>query len=437
MTQDTSKQQVARYNIKKNTWAIIALSLFVLDCLCVLLFNSMDAVFVLVVMAILSVAAFLSALKIKDTSKTEQLIIVENPLPPNFQGIVQGLREEEDLFDSSGKKATCDSDTTKCFVMSFATNHNFVRFPLKANSIKEPYILPDSVLPYAGILKEDRNKALSKHEALRPNKEVVGLRSDIDPNVFTQDVPSVDVIALNRYSVQVTDDAFNKFIVNKKKVSDKIVFDGRKLALDESGHLRSFTASKMANQIDIHTLIISSDGYIMIARGTDEHPLRAGKTISSVACSLLPSELDERPIQESMIDSIHAKIKVSFALPEQTVMASSFCGMARIINRGGAPEFYCITRIGMTKEQLIKAHRDATSTFIFGGQDIPSINWEFDDIRGYIANTMDSTLSQNATDLSVSAAAMFCAVGDSMRDKATAGKILRRIGIIDDENDIN
>ena len=122
MTQDTSKQQVARYNIKKNTWAIIALSLFVLDCLCVLLFNSMDAVFVLVVMTILSVAAFLSALKIKDTSKTEQLVIVENPVPPNFQGIVQGLREEEDLFDSSGKKATCESDTTKCFVMSFATN---------------------------------------------------------------------------------------------------------------------------------------------------------------------------------------------------------------------------------------------------------------------------------------------------------------------------
>lgn len=440
MGKDRSRRQVANYNILRNKWAISAMVLFVLDMLCVLLLGIIPLACVLALMAALSIGAFACALAIRDTSKEELLAVVDDPDPVSAKDIKAGLRGDALLLDSHGKEAEDEVNGNDCYVMSDDLNHAFVRFPIRAAFSDDDWTLPESVLPYAGVLKDVRNSEMPKFAALRPDKSVCGLASDLPPSMIMGEDPHVIVNDLTRYTVQVTDDAFNKIIINKKKVSDKVVFCGRALALDENGALVPFSASQIANEIDIHSLIISKDGYLMIAKGTTEHPLHAGEVISSASCSLLPSEIDGRPIQESMIDSIHAKLHALFLIPQGVEMRSSFCGTSRMIRRGGAPEFYCITRVGMTRDQLIAAHKDPTTTFLAAEDvfeiEIGNADTARDLVMDAVRAVRQSTDEEGKQSLSLSASAMFSAIISAMEDVRTAGKVLRRVGVIADENDI-
>lgn len=433
MAQEQSKRQVFDYNIGKNKWAIAALILFILDASAVCLFGVIDSLIVFVIMAVLSVACLLCTTRIKETRKTELLVVMENPSSVALDAVREGLVDGGELYNKKGEKAA-QADADAVFAMSSAANHAFVRFPIWARLNDKPYSLPASVIPYAAYLKEERNRELSRFAALRPDKEVVGLASDIDLALMEQEHPEIVVDTLTRYSVQITDDAFDKIIANKKKLHDKIVFDGHSLGLDEDGRLRRFAASELCNEMDIHSLIISRDGYIMFARGSAEHPLRAGKVIASASCSLLPSEIATRPVQESMIDSIHAKIKVLYDIPEKTDIKSSFCGFARMLPRGGAPEFYCLTRLDMDKDDILKAHRDPTSEFVPEMlEDAAAALDTAEDAARYIKDAVEHMRALAGEDISLSASAMLLSIEDAMDDEATSRKVLRRLSVIDHE----
>lgn len=430
MAKDQSRKQVATYNFYKNKWAIAALAIFVLDVACVLLFGIIDSLIVLAVMAALSIACLYCALRITQTSKTEDLVVLDNPMPLPTSSIEAGLRDGMMLYGRVGKAQEGDVES---YAMSSDINHMFVRFPIWANVSETDYELPQSVLPYVAYLKDYRNKSLAESIALRPDKDVAGLASDITPGLFDSEHPSVDVDVVSRYSVQVTDDAFDKLIINKKRISEKVVFDGRKLGLDDAGELRSFSESGCASEIDIHSLLISSDGYMMLAVGTDSHPIAPKRIVSSASCSLLPSEIDGRPIQESMISSIHSKLRISYSIPQDVEIASSFCGFARMLPRGGAPEFYCLTRVGMAKDEIVEALRDETMSFDerFLRPVVPKLDGDAAqrEIQEAIAYVADAA----GDDVSLSASALMRAVSDTMEDHPSARKALRRLGIVESE----
>lgn len=430
MAKDQSRKQVATYNFYKNKWAIAALVVFMLDVACVLLFGVIDSLIVLALMGALSIACLFCSFQITQSSKTEELIVFDNPTPIPTESIEQGLNDGMQLYGRDGK---AEDGNVNCYAMSAKVNHMFVRFPIWAKVSEKDYELPESVLPYVAYLKDYRNASLADSIALRPDKGVAGLASDITAKMFESEHPFVNVNIVSRYSVQVTDDAFDKLIMNKKKISNKIVFDGRKLGLDESGALKGFAESGCASEMDIHSLLISSDGYMMLAVGTDSHPIAPKQLISSASCSLLPAEIESRPIQESMISSIHSKLRVSYNIPEETTLASSFCGFARMLPRGGAPEFYCLTRIGMTKDEIIAALKDETMCFDnrFLRPVVPELagdaaQQEIQEAIIYVADVAGD-------DVSLSAAALMRAVADAMIDTPTARKILRRLGIIENE----
>lgn len=437
MNQDQSKQQVTSYNVRKNAWAIIAMVLLILDAASILLFGVIPTALVLLILAVLTIAAFVCATQIKEVSKTEELYIMNDTKPIDAKILREGLENQGfELFNKDGKLMQDDENALAGFVMSQKANHLFTRFAVNARFENTPYVLPDKVVPYAGYLKEMRNKSLSKFIATRPDKAVCGIASDLDVDALSKADPQVTLKRVTRYSVQVTDDSFNRMIINKKKISNKIIFNGRQLSFDNNGHLEGFGISQMANEIDIHALIVSSDGYVMLSRGTMEHPLRAGKVIASASCSLLPTEVADKPLQESMIDSIHNKIGVLYDIPTGTDMKSSFCGFSRMIYRGGAPEFYCVTRLDMTKDEIVAAHRDITSEFEDGllVKSLDGID-EDDDARKAMKDALSRIKEVAGEDISISVQALVCAVDGAMDDAATAGKVMRRIGVIENEND--
>jgi hypothetical protein len=316
--------------------------------------------------------------------------------------------------------------------MCYDLNHLFCTKSLYAKYNTEDHRLPETVIPYATVLKQDRNEELSRKQSRRDNKNVLGLTTTITKELFDSEDNNLGVNNITRYSVQVTDDAFNKIVVNTKKVANKVTFTGRSLAINEKdGTLYSYEESGLSNEIDVESLILTRDGYWLVAVGTNDHPLNEGKVVPSIAGSLLPEELDNKTIQECMISSIHNKIQTSFNLPVTTTMRSSFCGYSRIIARGGAPEFYCITYIDATRDELIKAQIDKTIVYpieLFGLVHKPV---EFASSNTATATSMVNTINtiwlHADNKLSTSAAALYNAITNALANEDTRNKIFHRL----------
>ena len=425
---DQTRQQVMNHVLRRNTWAIAAVACFICAVGSTVLLNFIDSKIALVLIAVFAIATVVCAFQIKETGKTEKFQVKRNPKALEMLPIANGLTDGFALYGRDGGRL--HGDTDECFVMSHDVNRLFATKPIWVRIPDELYHLPDGTIPYTAYLKENRDKELSKYAALRPDKAVMSLHSDINLALFESDHPVVDMKKVSRYAVQVSDDAFNKVIINKAN-GNEVVFDGRFQAIAEDGSLLSLADATGANEVDIHSLIISSDGYIMFARGTAEHPLRADKVIASAACSLLPSELQNRPVQESMIQSIHNKINELYNIPTGTDIKSSFCGFARILQRGGAPEFYCLTRIDMTKDELIAAHNDPTSEFIDNilMAMVPDLD-NVEDAARYIADAVNVLRKAVEKDISISGSAMLNAITDAMCDKEMSEKVLLRTGVI-------
>lgn len=429
---DNSKQQVFERNVKHNRWAIAAVVLFVACALSTLLFGILSTPIVFSIIIILAIGAFACSMQIKDSSKEEQLSVIESERSLSPDAIRDDLGDDYQVYGRNGLPLEYGEDG---YVMSKKVNGLYSTLPIWAVVPEELYKLPEKTIKYTAYLKGDRDKQLSKFAALRPNKAVMGLSSDINEELFNDEHPTVEMHLATRFAVQVTDDAAQKSILNKKRIKDRVVFDGHELSDKGNGALISISMSELVNEVDIHSLMISNDGYIMFARGTKEHPLRPGKVISSASCSFLPTEFEDgRPVQESMIESIHNKIHVLYDIPTDTEIKSSFCGFARMLPRGGAPEFYCLTRIDLSKDELIKAHRDVTSEFI--DETLESVVPELttvEDAAEYIRAGIKK-VRENAGDLiSLSASAMLTAIDGAMSETASSRKALRRIGVIEHE----
>ena len=437
MKSDNTVVQVTSHNAQKNTFTILTLVFFFLTICCVFLANVIPIYIAAALSAIFLIITFICAFKIKTSSQDGDLRVVKNPKPVDVEAIERYLADDEKVYTVDNNNA---SEIPEVYVYSFAASKEFVMNPFEAVADTKLYEFPEEILDYTMFLKDSRDKELSKFAALRPDKSVMGLRSDLDLETLRTKAPFV-LSSIYRSSTQLTDDSFNKVIYNRDKINKKVVFNGRSLCLDSNGALKKISETKTANEIDIHTIIISSDGYIMFRKGTKLHPLFADQVVTSASCSLIPSGIDySLPIQDSMISVLHQKISQIYNLSLNDVeISSSFCGFARIVTRCGAPEFYAITRIDLTKDEIMAKHNDETACFIEDWHTTSLVSELSDSIDApdYISRAMKTIMETMSTRMSVSSAALFNSVYEAMSDDETSTKILQRIGIIPREEGYN
>lgn len=436
MQNDDTIRQVVSHNAVRNKPAILTMVFFLAAMVCVVLTYILEAVFVYAVLALLLIIASVAAAsRITESKRVEDISVIHVDAPSSAADIKACLSDEdgEQLLDVNGDEVQRDTD--ECFIMSLKVNQLFTTLPLLAEVADERYTFPESVLSFTSYLKSDRDRELSRYAALRPDKTVVGLEDDINVATFSDLNEPISIHRVSRSAVQVTDDSLNKVIINKLLINNKVVFDGRTLLFDGENRIYPLSTSPCANEIDLHSLIISNDGYLMFRRGRESHPLFPNKAISSIACSLLPEEIDfSRPIQESMVRSIHNKIHVLYNLPEGVKLTSSSCGYARIISRCGAPEFYFVTRIDLSKEEIVTCHRDETAVFVDEMLDavVPQLDTA-ENAASYIACAIADIRTSMPNDISLSTGALLLAAQKGFEDTVTAGKILRRLGLVENE----
>lgn len=373
---DNLKTQVIDYNIKRNAWSILAVLFLILCGLSTFLLDIIPIQAVIALIIIFAGLSFFSAFKIRSFSATEKLIVTTHEEKVDYEKIRENLFPQSEL---------CVCGENGAYIINNSLNSALQNNTSHITISEEKYAVPEEIVPYVYYLKEDRNKEL---KTIFPDKTVMGLDTELTEEIL-QANDNITMYTLTRSSVQVTDDSFNKIIINEKD-DNKTVFDGRKMSIDENGHIKDIKQSSTANEVDIHGIVLSNDNKMIIAKATDEHPLYANQAVSCVSCSLLQEEItDDATLNSALAKSIRNKLHVLYDIPDNKISDVKIIGMSRIISRNGAPEFYAVITVDQTAREFMSQRQDIVSI-----HDVDSTYDNIDDIKSkYSVDELSVSLS--------------------------------------------
>lgn len=323
------------------------------------------------------------------------------------------------------------SDTSEVRMAGYVSNPTvdrlFVSNPYHVEVVGR-YQLPDMMVPYERYLASD----IDRDEASPWDDEyaegVVGLAGDLTTTMLATG-KSIPVTIADAHDMMITDGAFDR-VVATTGINGTILFDGCSMSIADGGFLLPTSQSGNVNAIMAHSIILTSDGYIAFMEGTQHSRQHEGKVVPSVSCLLHASDIESTAsIQDAIVMAIHAATRREYALDETVPLGSSVLGLARIVERNGATEFYAITRVGQTMGQLIAHHASRESVpagslmrpLLAGAQD----ENEMAELLARVAYTLiDST----SIAMSVSLAGLASALYEDMGNNKVKGKIMRRLG---------
>lgn len=313
------------------------------------------------------------------------------------------------------------------YVSNPTVDRLFVTTPYHAEVIGR-YELPDMMVPYEKYLAADLDGDISnvRHDA--DGDDVVGLAGDLTTTMLATG-KSIPLILASVHDVTVTDSAFDR-VVATTGLNGTILFDGCSMSIAEGGFLLPTSQCGNVNEIVIHSVIVTADGYLALMEGTAKDPAHEGRVVPSVSCSLHASDIEATAsFQEAIVFALHKATRREYNLDESMQIGSSMLGLARIVERNGATEFYAITRTDRTIGQLIASH---DNTFSVPANDLMR-PWlaeaqNENQMAELLARVAYTLIDSGNVSMSVSMAGLASALFEDMGNAKVKGVVMRRLG---------
>lgn len=186
-----------------------------------------------------------------------------------------------------------------------------------------------------------------KNKKTFTNDKKVTLASDIYVGTT-----SVSLMESRYYDGELTNELALKRIRSRRHHYFK--FNGSDLFLDDDlCHIKSLSNNALANRIGSSTLAITSDNYLVIGVQGKNNLHNAGKYVPTGSGSMDYDDLlDANNLNRFIIKGTEREL-------EEESSAGSFIdktivvGYGRLIERGAKPEFFCITYLKESKDQIL------------------------------------------------------------------------------------
>ena len=193
------------------------------------------------------------------------------------------------------------------------------------------------------------------------NSAKVALRSDISAAGLRNDTEPIRVQATDYFAGEVTNELTGLRIIERETRS--VVYDGRSMAVSDEV-LSDLAESTLSNHIGVSTLGITSDGFLVL-------PLQSPGSAQS-ATTLAPTgsgsiDLEDAvpagSLHEMLVTAMDRELSEECGVPRD-VLTTRVCGFARLLHRGGKPDFFGLTRMAvpLDRVQVAFAERPFIST---------------------------------------------------------------------------
>lgn len=207
------------------------------------------------------------------------------------------------------------------------------------------YVLPSGLANIAPYVMS--NSARGHWPFNGPN---VRLCTDIDQDFLKQGRPAVVQRSnffsllcsneLTRWDIEAPDGAFH--------FRENYLFDG-------SGDFRRLDSSKLDNSVGVSTLAITTDDHLVVTLQTTRSQASSGRLAPSGSGALEPrdypnSSLLQEFICRGAVRELHEETTISRTAIGRSVVV----GYGRWLDRGGKPEFFCVTALTVSSHELAR-----------------------------------------------------------------------------------
>lgn len=268
-----------------------------------------------------------------------------------------------------------------------------------------PYVLGEAVTP--------KGKRLFNRE--------VRLASDITEQTFSEGRKAVLQPTDYVSGVCTNDLAMTRLL---RRGTREVLLDGLELVLEDRV-VRSLEHSRCANLIGINSLVVLADGYYLVRQQVKPYADNFGQLVPFVSASLsLDDYVASLTLQQMVSRAISRRLcqETGYARPEQ--VRTALLGYARILERGGKPEFLALTVVHdtlegfLSKEAVQKGNIRIPYPVQAGGRDLDSV------VRTAVALS-----GEHAEECSVQLKASVHSLGLAHRDSRLKELLGRAVGL--------
>ncbi|MCR5846423.1 MAG: hypothetical protein K6G78_07695 [bacterium] len=257
-----------------------------------------------------------------------------------------------------------DGGVTERYVASDLVDRSLIRgsfHPEQANPLyldKGGYSIPDEVRPLAiGIISTILRKGKSKRLT---NGKLTRQSTDLLP-----EDPSFKTCVVNKvryFDGQCTHEIVYKQAPSKRSIDE--CFKGEALLMDESGELIELWRSRCANFMGASTIAITRDLKLILNVQGKQSMANAGRCAPSGSgsvefsdCTLVLGRSANAMLPALITQAAERELHEECALKlGSSKMRSYLIGYARLLERGGKPDFFCVTFLDMSSQQLVSEY---------------------------------------------------------------------------------
>lgn len=157
------------------------------------------------------------------------------------------------------------------------------------------------------------------------------------------------------------------------------IYDMRRHALlDTTGRLAALAETDLANIVGISTIALTSDGLVVLIEQTTRNSASAALLAPSGSGSLEPRDAEGlQPgwaLQDLLIRGMNRELTEETGIAPGDIVETSVVGYARWLERGAKPEFFGLTRLGVSAAAIESAQVRGAERLYSGGASFVEID---------------------------------------------------------------
>ncbi|MDQ0378517.1 hypothetical protein [Amycolatopsis thermophila] len=161
-----------------------------------------------------------------------------------------------------------------------------------------------------------------------------------------------------------------------------VVFDlRRRMMVDAAGRLRTLAESPLADIVGVSTVAVTTDGWVLLVVQSNRNSASQSLLAPSGSGSLEPRDLVGDDLHDVMRAGMERELCEETGLRRSEITRTTVVGFARWMERGAKPEFFGLTELSVTRQELVdrrpsRAERDFTSAVRFEKIDLDAFGRE-------------------------------------------------------------
>lgn len=316
---------------------------FLKSCVSFFVNNSFVAI-ILLIIAIIVYVLFIYQYKLKTytfkKNSNEHIKIMKKNLILSDELIESGYKIHVGNF---GKEMYVASDQVNDFLRNHADE-------ILLKDAKTDYKIPNKLLNYVPSLLDRKLKSTS----VVFNGKHLGLQDEIFP-----DIKSLDCWKVSYFESQVTDEIIYYQLFDTRESFEKV--EGVLLACEienDTYILKPNYKNSCTNYMGVSTVLITSDNYaILQVQGKDSN-VNANNFAPSGSGSVDYSDYKKsknKTLENILKSAVERELLEEFGIKRGVLQLNThIIGYAKLIERGGKPDFFAVTKCDYTKEEIIK-----------------------------------------------------------------------------------